>query len=63
LCLVLVAGPGELIALQNEPFQPPLQRYYKALEDICRTGVTPDIDEALRGRAAGGGRGRLRRWA
>ncbi|MBI2160303.1 MAG: hypothetical protein HYU25_08005 [Candidatus Rokubacteria bacterium] len=42
LCAVLVAGPGGAIA-QNEPFQPALQRYYRAVEDICRTGVTPDI--------------------
>lgn len=43
LCLVLVTGPGDAIALQNEPFQGALQRYYKAIEDICRTGVTSDI--------------------
>ena len=45
LCLVLVAGPGDAIALQNEPFQGALQRYYKAIEDICRTGVTREIEK------------------
>ena len=45
LCLVLVAGPGDAIGLQNEPFQPALQRYYKALQDICRTGVTREIEK------------------
>lgn len=63
LCLVLVTGPGDAIALQNEPFQGALQRYYKAIEDICRTGVTPDLvqlyEEARQAVAAagfGGGR-------
>lgn len=63
LCLVVVAGPGDAIAFQNEPFQPALQRYYKALQDICRTGVTPDLvtlyEEARRAVEAadfGGGR-------
>lgn len=63
LCLVVVAGPGDAIALQNEPFQPALQRYYKALEDICRTGVTRDLvqlyEEARQAvEAAGFGGGR-----
>ena len=44
LCLVLAAGSGDAIASQNEPFQPALQRYYKAIEDICRTGVTREIE-------------------
>lgn len=63
LCLVLVTGPGDAIALQNEPFQGALQRYYKAIEDICRTGVTPDLvqlyEEARQAvEAAGFGGGR-----
>ena len=63
LCLVLVAGPGDAIALQNEPFQGALQRYYRAIEDICRTGVTPDLvqlyEEARQAvEAAGFGGGR-----
>jgi hypothetical protein len=45
VCLMLVAGPGDAIALQNEPFQGALQRYFKAIEDICRTGVTREIEK------------------
>ncbi len=63
LCLVLVAASGDALAVQNEPFQPALQRYYKAIEDICRTGVTPDIvtlyedaREAVEAAGYGGGR-------
>ena len=63
LCLVVVAGPGDAIAFQNEPFQGALQRYYQALQDICRTGVTPDLvqlyEEARQAvEAAGYGGGR-----
>lgn len=43
---VALLGPaGEGLAFQNEPFQGALQRYYRAIEDICRTGVTPDIEQ------------------
>ena len=63
LCLVLVAASGDALALQNEPFQPALQRYYRAIEDICRTGVTTDIvgryedaRQAVEAAGYGGGR-------
>lgn len=63
LCLVLVAASGDALALQNEPFQPALQRYYRAIEDICRTGVTSDIvtlyedaRDAVEAAGYGGGR-------
>lgn len=43
LSVALVAAAGDALALQKESFQPALQRYFKAIENICRTGVTPDI--------------------
>jgi hypothetical protein len=43
---VALLGPAcEGLALQNEPFQGALQHYYRAIEDICRIGVTPDIEK------------------
>ena len=38
LLVALVAVAGDALAFQAE-----LGRYFRALNDICRTGVTPDI--------------------
>jgi hypothetical protein len=59
----LLAAAADTLGFQLEPFQPALQRYYKAIEDICRTGVTPDLvrlyDDARQAvEAAGYGGGR-----
>ncbi len=61
--VALLAAAGDACAFQAQPFQAELQRYYKAIEDICRTGVTPDIvklyEDARRAvDAAGYGSGR-----
>jgi hypothetical protein len=58
LVVTLAAGPGPAPAFETE-----VQRYYEAMTDICRTGVTPAMIAAwVRARRAleaaryGGGR-------
>jgi hypothetical protein len=43
LGLLLVAWPGP-----TEAQGPELQRYYSSTRDICRTGVTPEMEVAYR---------------
>ena len=63
VCCALLVSAGDGLAFQAQPFQAELQRYYKAIEQICRTGVTPDVvtlyEDARRAvDAAGYGSGR-----